>query len=57
MGTPAAHANWTVEMLDALPEDGQRYEIIDVPALFEDALLGANGFSPGPPPMQGSQRF
>jgi Uma2 family endonuclease len=29
MGMPAAHANWTVEMLDALPEDGQRYEIID----------------------------
>jgi Uma2 family endonuclease len=29
MGMPAAHANWTVEMLDALPDDGQRYEIID----------------------------
>jgi hypothetical protein len=21
---PAAHANWTVDMLDALPDDGQR---------------------------------
>ena len=29
MGMPAAHVNWTVEMLDALPDDGQRYEIID----------------------------
>ena len=29
MGMPAARANWTVDMLDALPDDGQRYEIID----------------------------
>ncbi len=29
MGMPAAQADWTVEMLDALPDDGQRYEIID----------------------------
>jgi len=29
MGMPATHANWTIEMLDALPDDGQRYEIID----------------------------
>ena len=29
MGMPAAEANWTVERLDALPDDGQRYEIID----------------------------
>ena len=29
MGMPAAPANWTVDMLDALPDDGQRYEIID----------------------------
>ena len=29
MGMPAAKAKWTVEMLDALPDDGQRYEIID----------------------------
>jgi Uma2 family endonuclease len=29
MGMPAAHAGWTVDMLDALPDDGQRYEIID----------------------------
>lgn len=26
---PATHTNWTVDMLDALPDDGQRYEIID----------------------------
>ena len=29
MVMPAADATWTVEMLDALPDDGQRYEIID----------------------------
>ncbi|HTR79433.1 MAG TPA: Uma2 family endonuclease [Gemmatimonadaceae bacterium] len=26
---PATHTDWTVEMLDALPEDGRRYELID----------------------------
>jgi len=29
MGMPAVHTDWTVDMLDALPDDGQRYEIID----------------------------
>ena len=30
MGMPATIApDWTVDMVDALPEDGQRYEIID----------------------------
>ena len=29
MGMPATISDWTVEMLDALPDDGQRYEIID----------------------------
>ena len=29
MAMPVAHAEWTVDMLDALPDDGQRYEIID----------------------------
>jgi Uma2 family endonuclease len=29
MGMPASHDPWTVEMLDALPDDGKRYEIID----------------------------
>ena len=29
MGMPAIINDWTVEMLDALPDDGQRYEIID----------------------------
>ena len=29
MGMPATIGNWTVDMLDALPEDGQRYEVID----------------------------
>jgi Uma2 family endonuclease len=29
MAMPAAQTEWTVEMLDALPDDGNRYEIID----------------------------
>ena len=29
MGMAAARDLWTVEMLDALPDDGQRYELID----------------------------
>ena len=29
MAMPATRTDWTVEMLDALPDDGQRYEIID----------------------------
>ena len=29
MARSAAHADWTVDMLDALPDDGQRYELID----------------------------
>jgi len=29
MAMPAGRTEWTVEMLDALPDDGQRYEIID----------------------------
>src|SRR5438552_4028497 len=29
MAMPAGQTEWTVDMLDALPEDGQRYEIID----------------------------
>src|SRR5687768_17866629 len=29
MVMPVAKTSWTVEMLDALPDDGQRYEIID----------------------------
>lgn len=29
MGMPAADATWTVDLLDALPEDGCRHEIID----------------------------
>jgi Uma2 family endonuclease len=28
MGMPAMVGTWTVDMLDALPDDGQRYEII-----------------------------
>src|SRR5579884_2200285 len=26
---PAQRTEWTVDMLDALPDDGQRYELID----------------------------
>jgi len=29
MAMPVTHTEWTIEMLDALPVDGQRYEIID----------------------------
>jgi len=29
MAMPALVADWTIDMLDALPEDGQRYELID----------------------------
>src|SRR5690242_11999781 len=29
MAMPATRTVWTVDMLDALPDDGQRYEIID----------------------------
>jgi Uma2 family endonuclease len=29
MAMPATRTEWTVDMLDALPDDGQRYEIID----------------------------
>ena len=29
MAMPATVGDWTVEMLDLLPDDGQRYEIID----------------------------
>src|SRR5438067_8437681 len=29
MAMPAEYTEWTVDMLDALPEDGQRYELVD----------------------------
>ena len=29
MGMPAVQVDWTVAMVDALPDDGQRYEVID----------------------------
>lgn len=29
MGMPATITDWTVDMLDALPDDGQRYEVLD----------------------------
>ena len=29
MAMPATHTEWTVEMVDALEDDGQRYELID----------------------------
>ena len=29
MGMPATIGGWTVDMLDALPDDGRRYEVID----------------------------
>ena len=29
MGMPLSHTEWTVSMLDELPDDGRRYEVID----------------------------
>lgn len=29
LAMPAARTDWTLDMLDALPDDGQRYELID----------------------------
>ena len=29
MGMPLSRTEWTADMLDALPDDGQRYEVID----------------------------
>ena len=29
MVMPALVTDWTIDMLDALPDDGQRYELID----------------------------
>src|SRR5687768_9000765 len=29
MAMPAQHSEWTVEMVRALPDDGNRYEVID----------------------------
>ena len=47
MAMPATHTEWTVEMLDALPEDGQRYELIDgalfvspAPGLLHQLVVG-----------------
>ncbi len=48
MGMPATIGSWTVDMLDALPEDGQRYEVIDGelfvtpgPGEFHQDIVGA----------------
>ena len=48
MGMPATISDWTVDMLDALPDDGQRYEIIDGelfvtpgPGEFHQDIVGA----------------
>ena len=41
IGLPSHRPHWTVDMLDALPDDGQRYEIIDgigLAELFGEAL-------------------
>ena len=29
MAMPAEHTEWTVDMVRALPDDGNRYEVID----------------------------
>jgi Uma2 family endonuclease len=37
MGMPASHADWTVEMVQELPDDGNRYEVIDGELLVSPA--------------------
>lgn len=37
MGMPAKNTEWTVEMLNALPDDGNRYEVIDGELLVSPA--------------------
>jgi len=53
MGMVAARDLWTVDMLDALPDDGQRYELIDgvvhVTPAPSDVLLAIEIESPGNP--------
>lgn len=48
MGMPATLNEWTVDMVDALPDDGQRYELIDgtlfvtpAPAEAHQDIVGA----------------
>jgi Uma2 family endonuclease len=48
MAMPASGTNWTVEMLDALPDDGNRYEILDgelfvtpAPSMVHQLVVGA----------------
>src|SRR5919204_3338608 len=47
MAMSATRAEWTVDMLDALPNDGQRYELIDgvvhvtpAPGLLHQQIAG-----------------
>jgi Uma2 family endonuclease len=37
MGMPASHTDWTVEMVHDLPDDGNRYEVIDGELLVSPA--------------------
>ena len=37
MRMPASHKSWTVEMLDTLPDDGSRYEVVDGELLVSPA--------------------
>jgi Uma2 family endonuclease len=37
MGMPAQHTEWTAEMVRALPEDGNRYEVLDGELLVSPA--------------------
>ena len=47
MAMPATHRDWTVDMLDALPDDGQRYEIIDGALLVTPAPSDAHQYVVG----------
>ncbi len=48
MGMPAANADWTIDLLDALPESSERFEIIDgelfvtpSPGIEHQSVVGA----------------
>ena len=44
MAMPASQTEWTVDMLDALPDDGNRYEIIDGELFVTPSPAGVHQF-------------
>ena len=47
MAMPATHIDWTVKMLDALEDDGRRYEIIDGELFVTPAPIDLHGLVVG----------